>query len=85
MQSAYRFHVVIGLVVSLNHAFAWDGPNQTPLTDGGIMTCDLSETCLHVSAAIENLETKMENLIALVNKTYSLHPAPSRKSLSLLI
>ena len=85
MQSAYRFHVVIGLVVSLNHAFASAGPNQTPLTGGRNMACDLSETCSHVSAAIENLETKLENLIALVYKTHSLPPTPSRKSLSLLI
>ncbi|XP_067028480.1 uncharacterized skeletal organic matrix protein 5-like [Acropora muricata] len=77
MQSAYRFLVVIGLAISLNHACASAGPNQTPLTVRGIKSCNLIETCSHVSAAIENLETKLENLIALVNKTYSLQPAPS--------
>ena len=84
MQSAYRFLVVIGLVVPLNHVFASSGRNQMSLTDGGTMVCDLIQDS-HVHTAIKNLETKLENLIALVNKTYSLQPAPSRKSLSLLI
>ena len=84
MQSAYRFLVVIGLVVSLNQVFASSGGNQMSLTDGGTMVCDLIQDS-HVHTAIKNLETKLENLIALVNKTYSLQPAPSRKSLSLLI
>ena len=70
MQSAFRFLVVIVLAVFLNHVFASANANQTPLPGRGIVACNLIETCSHVSAAIENLETKLENLIALVNKTY---------------
>ena len=85
MQSAYRFLAVIVLAVSLNDAFASTSPNQALLTGRGIMACNLIQTCSHVGAAMENLETKLENLIALVHKTDSLQPAPSRKSLSLLL
>ena len=85
MQSAFRFLVVIVLAVFLNHAFASADANQAPLAGRGIVACNLIETCSHVSAAIENLETKLENLIALVNKTYPLQPAPSRKSVILII
>ena len=84
MQFAYRFLVVIVLAVSLNHAFASAGTSQTPLTGRGTMVCNLIQDS-HLSAAIKNLETKLENLIALVNKTYPPQPTPSRKSLSLVI
>ena len=84
MQSAYRFLVVIFLAVSLNDPFASAGPNQAPFTGRGTMICNLIQDS-HVSAAIQNLETKLETLIALVNKTYPPQPAPSRKSLSLVI
>ncbi|XP_044167589.1 uncharacterized skeletal organic matrix protein 5-like [Acropora millepora] len=77
MQSAYRFLAVIVLAVSLNDAFASTSPNQALLTGRGIMACNLIQTCSHVGAAMENLETKLENLIALVHKTDSLQPAPS--------
>ena len=81
MQSAYRFLALIVLVVSLNH---YADANQTLLAGGGSVVCNLIQDS-HVNAAIKNLETKLENLIALINKTHPLQPAPSRKSLSLLI
>ena len=85
MQSAYRFLAVIFLAVFLNDAFASSDMNQPPFTDKGIKGCNLIQTCSHVSAALQTLETKLENLIALVNKTRPPQPTPTRKSLSLLI
>ncbi|XP_015757670.1 PREDICTED: uncharacterized skeletal organic matrix protein 5-like isoform X1 [Acropora digitifera] len=76
MQSAYRFLAVIVLAVFLNHAFASADANQTPLARRGSVVCNLIQDS-HVNAAIKNLETKLENLIALVNKTHPLQPAPS--------
>ncbi|XP_015780172.1 PREDICTED: uncharacterized skeletal organic matrix protein 5-like isoform X4 [Acropora digitifera] len=73
MQSAYRFLALIVLVVFLNH---YAHANQTPLAGGGSVVCNLIQDS-HVNAAIKNLETKLENLIALVNKTRPLQPAPS--------
>ena len=84
MQSAYRFLVVIVLAVFLNDAFVSADANQAPLTGRGTMVCNLIQDS-HVHAAIKNLETKLKNLIALINKTRPLQPAPKRKSLSLLI
>ena len=71
---AYRFLAVIVLAVFLDDAFAI-----------GTKSCNLIQTCSHVSAAIQTLETKLENLIALVNKTRPPQPTPKRKTLSLLI
>ncbi|XP_015757669.1 PREDICTED: uncharacterized skeletal organic matrix protein 5-like [Acropora digitifera] len=71
MQSASRFLAVIVLLVALNDVFAWADVNQTQLTSRGPVVCNLIQDS-HVSAEIKNLETKLENLIALVNKTYSL-------------
>ena len=85
MQSAYRFLVVIVLAVFLNDAFASANANQPPLTGKDTKACNMIETCSHVSAAIQTLETKLENLIALVNKTRPPQPTPKRKTLSLLI
>ena len=97
MQSAYRFLVVIVLAVFLNDAFASADANQTPLAGRGSVVCNLIQDS-HVHAAIKNLETKLEtkleNLIALVSKKYPPQPeliltlpqpTPPRKSLSLLI
>ena len=84
MQSAYRFLVVIVLAVFLNDAFALADANQAPLTGGGTMVCNLIQDS-HVHGAIKNLETKLENLIELVNKTRPPQPTPSRKTLILLI
>ena len=80
MQSAYRFLAVIVLAVFLNDAFASAHANQTPLAGRGSVVCNLIQDS-HVHTAIKNLETKLENLIALINKTHPLQPAPSRKSL----
>ncbi|XP_074612355.1 putative skeletal organic matrix protein 5 [Acropora palmata] len=76
MQSAYRFLAVIVLAVFLNDAFASADANQTPLASRGSVVCNLIQDS-HVNAAIKNLETKLEILIALVNKTRPLQPAPS--------
>ncbi|XP_067028482.1 uncharacterized skeletal organic matrix protein 5-like [Acropora muricata] len=76
MQSAYRFLAVIVLAVFLNDAFASADANQTPLAGRGSVVCNLIQDS-HVNTAIKNLETKLENLIALVNKTRPLQPAPS--------
>ncbi|XP_015780169.1 PREDICTED: uncharacterized skeletal organic matrix protein 5-like isoform X2 [Acropora digitifera] len=73
MQSAYRFLALIVLVVFLNH---YAHANQTPLAGGGSVVCNLIQDS-HVNTAIKNLETKLENLIALINKTHPLQPAPS--------
>ncbi|XP_044167591.1 uncharacterized skeletal organic matrix protein 5-like [Acropora millepora] len=75
MQSAYRFLVVIVLAVFLNDAFALANANQAPLTGGGTMVCNLIQDS-HVHGAIKNLETKLENLIELVNKTRPPQPTP---------
>ncbi|XP_074612356.1 putative skeletal organic matrix protein 5 [Acropora palmata] len=75
MQSAYRFLVVIVLAVFLNDAFVSADANQAPLTGGGTMVCNLIQDS-HVHTAIKNLETKLENLIALVNKTRPPKPTP---------
>ena len=48
------------------------------------LVCNLIQDS-HVHAAIKNLETKLENVIALFNKTRPLQPAPKRKSLTLLM
>ena len=85
MQSEFRFLAVIVLLVALNDAFTSACGDQKPSAEKPTMVCNLIETCSHVSAEIKNLETKLENLIALVNKTRPLQPAPPRKSLSLLI
>ena len=85
MQSAYRFLAVIVLAVFLNYAFATADVNQPSFTGKGTKDCNLIETCSHVSAAIQTLETKLENLIALVKKTRPRQPTPKRKTLSLLI
>ena len=79
MQSAYRFLVVIFLAVFVNDAFVSADANQAPFNGKGPKRCNLIQTCSHVSAAIQTLETKLENLIALVNKTPPLQPAPTRK------
>ena len=84
MQSAFRFLAVIVLQVALNDAFASACADQKPSADKTPMVCNLIQDS-HVSAEIKNLETKLENLIALVNKTCPQQPAPPRKSLSLLI
>ena len=84
MQSASRFLAVIVLLVALNDVFASADVSQTQLTSRGPVVCNLIQDS-HVSAEIKNLETKLENLIALVNKTYSLQTALPRKSPSLLI
>ena len=75
---------MIVLEVFLNDAFVSADENQVPLTGGGTMVCNLIQDS-HVHAAIKNLETKLENLIALVNKTRPPQPTPKRKTLSLLI
>ena len=85
MQSAYRFLVVIFIAVFVNDAFVSADANQAPFNGKGPKGCNLIQTCSHVSAAIQTLGMKLENLIALVNKTYSLQPTPSRKSLSLVV
>ena len=84
MQSAYCFLAVIVLAVLLNDAFASADANQTPLASRGSVVCNLIQES-HVNTAIKNLETKLEILIALVNKTRPPQPTPTRKSLSLLI
>ena len=85
MQSEFRFLAVIVLLVALNDVFTSACADQKPSVEKPTMVCNLIETCSHVSAEIKNLETKLENLIALVNRTHPLQPAPSRKSLSLLL
>ena len=84
MQSEFRFLAVIVLLVALNDAFTSACADQKPSAEKPTLVCNLIQDS-HVSAEIKNLETKLENLIALVNKTYPLQPAPPRKSLSLLI
>jgi len=52
--------------------------NQTPVpaqTIGKMMVCNLIQDS-HVSEAIKTLETKLEHLIALVNKTSPPQPTP---------
>ncbi|XP_044167592.1 uncharacterized skeletal organic matrix protein 5-like isoform X1 [Acropora millepora] len=76
MQSAYRFLAVIVLAVFLNDAFASADANQTPLAGRGSVVCNLIQDS-HVNTAIKNLETKLEILIALVNKTRPPQPTPT--------
>ncbi|XP_067028484.1 uncharacterized skeletal organic matrix protein 5-like [Acropora muricata] len=76
MQSELRFLAVIVLLVALNDAFTSACGDQKPSAEKPTMVCNLIQDS-HVSAEIKNLETKLENLIALVNRTHPLQPAPS--------
>ncbi|XP_068729152.1 uncharacterized skeletal organic matrix protein 5-like [Montipora capricornis] len=80
MQSKYLFLVAILLTVFLSGAFGSNtGTSQTPSTNKAfnnkpLMVCNLIQDS-HVSEAIKKLETKLENLIAMVNKTSTSQPS----------
>lgn len=75
------FKAFLLVLISVNSAKFCKG-NQTTSspaeTDNKLMVCTLIQDS-HVSEAINKLEAKLENLIALVNKTCTLMPEPSGK------
>ena len=83
MRSQLVFIVLIAVIFSSNCAKSAaessnTANNQTPLatkTIGRMMVCNLIQDS-HVSEAIKTLETKLKNLITLVNKTSPPQPTP---------
>ena len=82
MRKSFAFLVLIVIMAAVNCAKSSNtANNQTPPPGKAcekpvLCNCNLNQADPHVSEAIKKIEAKLENLIALVNKTSPPQPKP---------